>query len=391
MEFEDPELEPTILPVEARLSIRGLTSELKTIFDRLAAIAPQKEKIPGTSNVHVSAEDDIVRFTATDGHQILVIETNRLRVVREGKSLLPAQKMKSIFSLAPDERTTLTVLANTATVSSGRALWNIATTSGDKAPAVPDISTIALHEVPRRSLYKALSSTKRALPHLGGRKSLEQALVAAGSVTCSDGYRILRQRVDGLDGSLRVAIPKDTVEEFLRTLSEGSTETVLFGADLDLIVMRDGENMIVARQLRFDYPDLEQMIITPSLENETELSVNSVELRDLVKRVRVSADPEYFSVTLHFQRAKSGEWELTVLTRDRAGNSASETMEAIWEGSAAPFDIVVNHKYLVDLLDAYPGSLATLRLGTNTKTRAAPLLLRDDERGFIGVIQQSTK
>lgn len=153
--------------------------------------------------------------------------------------------------------------------------------------------------------------------------------------------------------------------------------------------MKNVGQTLVARQLDVVFPDLEKLLIAPALENNYSLTVSSTDLRDLVKRVRVSADPEYASVTLRFAKTKTNEWELTVLTRDRAGNSASESMFALWEGEAEPFDITLSHKYLIDLLEAYSGSLAVLRVGSNSKTRAAPLLLRDDDRGFTAVIQQS--
>jgi DNA polymerase III sliding clamp (beta) subunit (PCNA family) len=389
MQFDDPELEPTILPLDARLSLRGSVEEFRRLFDRLTAVTPQKEKIPGTSFVHVVAEDDVARFMGTDGAQTLSIETSSLRVNREGRALLPGHKLKAIFALAPEEYATLTVLANTATVTSGRAIWNLAIPSGERMPSVPDAQEVELHSVPRRALLKALRATKPALTSLGSRVSLQQANLVTGFVTTSDGYRLLRQRIEGFPEGLAMTIPKDTVDEMLRALTAGNQENVLLGADNSLIVYKDGGETMISRRLTVDYPDLESQLITPALENQFLLTVSATELRDLVRRVRVSADPEYAAVTLHFGSVKGVDWELTVLTRDRTGNSASESMFALWEGDSAPFDITLNHKYLSDMLDAYPGSLATIRVGANAKTRAAPLLLKDDDRGFTAVIQQS--
>lgn len=389
MTFEDPELEPTILPLDARLSLRGSTEEFKFLFDRLTAVTPQKEKIPGTSFVYVIAEDGIVRLTASDGSQTLILETDSLRINREGKALLPAHKLKQIFSLAPEASTSLTILANTATVNSGRAIWEIATPAGEKMPALEGMDAVDMVEVPRRALYKALSAAKRALPGLGSRKSLEQLLVASGAVTASDGNRLIRQEVPGMPKSLRFGIPKDTVEELLRTLAAGGEEHVVLGASNTHIVVRDGSTLLVSRQLVVDFPDVEPQLLTPALENNYRLTIDTNELRDIIKRIRVSADPEYAAVTLHFGKKKGEDWELNVSTRDRSGNSAYEAMFALWEGDAQPFDITLNHKYLTDMLEAYSGNLATIRVGANSKTRAAPLLIKDDDKGYVAVVQQS--
>jgi DNA polymerase III sliding clamp (beta) subunit (PCNA family) len=387
--FDDPELVPVILPVDARLSFKGSVEELRRVFARLTAITPTKETIPGTSFVYVSASEGVVTFTATDGAQTLILETTTLRINRDGKATLPGHRLKEVLSMAPESGIVVTVLGDKMTATSGRAVWTLSVPTGERTPAVPDVSDIELLPVPRRSLYKALNAVKRAIPRPGGRPSLEQVNLVTGSVTASDGYRLLRQRVTGFPEGLSVAIPKDTVAELLRALAAGNEENVLLGASNDLIVYKDGGETVVSRRTPLDYPDLESQLLGPALENNYRLTVDAGELRDLVKRVRVSADPEYAAVTMRFSKVKDGEWELMVLARDRTGNSASEAMFALWEGDAEPFDITLSHRYLTDLLDAYPGSLATLRVGANTKTRAAPLLLKDDERGFTGVIQQS--
>lgn len=390
MEFEDPELEPVIVPLDARLSLRGSSEELRTLFERLTTVSPVKEKIPGTSLVHIAADDGVVTLTATDGAQALVLKSSSIRINREGKALLPGHKLKSIFSLCPDPISTLTILSDTATVVSGRAVWTIAITPGDKLHAVPDFSEVEMILTPRRALHKALSVVKKALPTFGGRKSLEQVNLVNGSVTASDGYRMIRQSVEGLSDKLSFAIPKDTVDELIRALAAGSEEQVYLGSNDSLIVFQNGGDTLVSRRLSVGYPDLESQFISPSLENQYNLTVNTHELRDAVKRIRVSSDPEYASVTLHFEKKKKdNNWELTVLTRDRTGNSASESMFVMWEGDAEPFDIVLNHKYLTEMLEAYNTRLAVIRVGSGTKTRALPLLLQDKERGFTAVVQQS--
>lgn len=389
MEFEDPELEPYIAPVDARLAIQGRTEEFRAYFEKLAGVAPQKEKIPGTSLVQVAAEDESVVFTATDGAQALVVETSTVRIHRVGKVRLPAHKLKSILALVPEETLTLTVVDDRASIVSGRAVWNLAVPSNDRVVAVPDISEVELFSIPRRPLFKALNAVRRALPSQGSRKSLEQVNVAAGFLTASDGYRLLRRRVDGMPEKLNFSIPKDTVDALLRSLTSGGEENLLLGANNDLIVLKDRGETIVSRQLALDFPDLEAQLIVPTLSNKSTLIVDSIELRDLIKRVRVFSDPDYAAVSLRVSRDKSGEWELLVSARDRAGNSAAESMYAQWEGEQSEASITVNHKFLTDLLDAYNGRLASIKVGDSSRARSAPMLIRDDDKGFTGVVQQS--
>lgn len=390
MEFDDPELEPFILPPDARLSLRGPSEEFKTVFDRISSVAQQKEKISGTSLVYIVAEDSTVSFTASDGTQTVIVTSDKFKVLRDGKALLPAHKLKSISSLLPDPNTNLTVLAYTASIASGRAVWTVSIPADAKVPAVPDYQRVELHSVGTADFLRALHCVRKALPRQGGRKSLEQVHIAAGSATVSDGYRLLRRSIPNFPESLSVDLPKYTLDEFLRGFSS-EFPVVELGADSSLIVAKYGSTVVVSRRLSLDYPDLESQLLAPALTNEGRLTVGTTELKDLITRVRVSADPEYLSVSVKTKQKSDGTWELSVSTRDRAGNSSSESLPVEWSGPYLPSDLSLNHRFLVDLLEAYPRREATLRLGENTKTKASPILLESAEDGFVGVLQQSVR
>lgn len=392
MEYDDPELEPIILPVDARLSVRGRVDVLRELFERLTSISPQKEIIHGTSYLHVSIEDesDTVRFTATDGEQTLALETRELKIVRAGKVLLPGHKVLKILNLAPEEHITITVLANIATLTSGRAIWNIATLPGDRTHAIPDVSGVELRPVPREELLKGLIKVKRAVPTTGSRQSLMQVKIEAGSITAADSSRLLRYKLKDFPTDISLAIPARAVEDLQRALRSTSSPVVLLGSGASHVVMKVGNDLLISSRLLIDFPNLDKLVISSALENKNSLTLNTDELSDIIKRIRISADPEYSAVALVFSKAKGDDLELTVHTRDRSGNSASEKMFAIWEGEDKPTELTLNHKYLLDLLDAFEGRLATFKVGTNAKTRLSPLFLHDKERGLTGVLQQSS-
>ncbi len=391
-EYDDPELEPTILPVDARLSIRGRVDVLRGMLERLTSISPQKEIIHGTSFLHVSVEDDsdVVRFTATDGEQTLALETRELKVIRAGKVLLPGHKVLKILNLAPEEHVTLTVLANTATIMSGRAIWNVATLPGDRMHTIPDVSGIELRPVPRDELLKGLNMVKRALPTTGSRQSLMQVKIESGSITAADAARLLRYKLKDFPLDVSMSIPSRAVDDLMRSLRASKASHVELGVGDSHIVVKVDHDLLIASKLLMNFPNVDSLLIAPALENKNSLILNTDELRDIVKRIRISADPEYAAIALVFSKGKGDDVELTVHTRDRSGNSANEKMFAIWEGDAKPSELSVNHKYLLDLLEAYEGRLATFKVGSDAKTRLTPLFLHDKERGLTAVLQQSS-
>lgn len=387
MVFDDPELSPIILPVDALLSLTGRSATLRGIVDRLANVVPQKERVPNTSNISLEALDSRIVFKATDGTQTLVIADESVRVNREGVALIPGYKLKQIIALVPDEETTITIFAEQATITSGRAVWTVAIPVGRKLPPTPDHSTIEKYTVPRRDLYRGIHAVKRALPVSGSRKSLEQIQVFNGAVTASDGYRLFRASVEGMEKRLKFSIPDYSVEELLRTLSAGTGELRL-GASQTAIVIEDGLTTLITAQQTVGFPDVEPLVVGPALENKIELDVDTDELKALVKRIRVSADPEYFAVTLQASQ-KAGDWSLKVSTRDRSSNAATETMFADVAHAEESFAVSVNHKHLMDLLESYGKKRAVLRIGLSETKRKPPVLVRDTESGFVGVIPQA--
>lgn len=389
LEFDDPELEPFVVPIDARLSFRMRSAEFLSTFDRLAALAPQKEQVPGTSFIRLSIEDDVLHMVGTDGSQSLSIAVDQVSILREGKALFPAHKVRQIASLLPDEFVTITVLSESATITSGRAVWHVTVPVTDYAHVIPDVSELEFVEVDRRGLVKALTAASKFVPSLGGRRSLEQVKVAGGYAVASDGYRLIRHVIADFPPSLAFEVPKESLSNLLRLLTTGKQPKVSISAGKSLVVVRNEADTLIVRQIDLEFPNVEPLLLAPALQNDRAFTINVGELLDLIKRVRVSADPEYSTVVLSFRKVKN-EWELQLSAQDRSGNSASDSMFAMWE-EGEPSSLALSHRFLADLLDAYPGNLATFRVGESSKTRAAPLYVKDEETGFAAVIQQSLK
>lgn len=390
--FPDEELYPIIVPADARVTFGAPSEVIRRAFDRVCSVVPVKERIPGTSMVQVTAGENSVTLTATDGAQTLVVRVTGVRVARQGRVMVPGAKMKAIFGLAPEEYVVFSAFDVSSTVTSGRAVWTVSLPSDQRPPAMPELGGLTFSEIPRSELAKGLFTVKSALPGTGGRKSLEQIRVAAGSVTASDGYRLVRQRITGLDESLTFSIPKGSVDQFLGCLTGTKTDTVRLAVGQELVVVRSESEVLVIRESALDYPDLDKLLLAPALENDLAVTVHSPSLQDLIRRVRVLADAQHFSVSLKYEAGKETDeaGSIAVMARDTFGNVASESMFATsFETPKDTFEFTANHRFLMDLLLACPSSLVTFRAKKGTKTKSFPVLVKDDDSGFVAVLQQS--
>ncbi len=399
LQHEDPELVPEILPVDARLSVRGPVATFISLFERAASVTPIKETIPGTGHALIetfsasASEVAHVRLTASDGEQTVSVVADGLTVLMEGRVLLPPKKILEILKKAPQDTIRIEVLGNTTTLRSGRAQWTVQIPNGDALPAGPDVDEIDLHAVPRAGFLRALEVARRALA-TAGRPSLMQAQVRAGAITATDGGRVHRQSIEGFPDHLDMAIPSKVVDELIRALRATKEEHVDIGANDWHLVFRIGQDSIIGQRLMVAFPvNVEGLLLGPAFSNVHSLTFDRAELGEVIKRVRVNADPDRAAIFLALVPGKkdsSGElsWSLAVRSKDRNGNGAQEVMECQYVGDGKARELCVNHHYLSDFLDSYDGDLAIFKLGDDTKTSRTPMFLEDVERGFTGIVVQ---
>jgi len=400
METNDLEMIPEIVPLDARLSVKGSVEKMVELFERAANITPVKEILSGTSHALLETFEEsskgsaYARVYSTDGEISLATVVDHFIVSKEGKALVPPRKILSILKLAPASTIAIIVVGNTITLRSGRAVWTVATIAGDELASVPDLREISLQSVPRLPLLSALIVTKKAVSTNTARPALVQAKIHNGEITSCDGSRIHRQRVDGLPKTISTTILSTTMDELIKGLSKSDAETVGIGVSNNFLTFSYGSDYLISSRMQTAFPSVEALILAPAMDNEDTLVVDRDELAAVVKRVRVNADPEHTAVFLKVVPGKkldSGEtsWSLAVRAFDSHGNSSQEVMEAQWSGEGKAREICLNHRHLNDLLVSCPEATVPLKLGTDTKTKRSPVFVEFPElNGFTAVLQQ---
>lgn len=398
-EFDDHELAPEILPVDARLSIRGTAVGLAALFDRAASVSPTKEIIAGTAYSLLeafSAENgtaSYIQVTSTDGEHSLVVVADGVQVILAGAALLPAKKVLDILKLAPEEMVRLDVIGNSARIRSGQAQWTVQTPAGDALPPMPDVSDIELVGMSREKFLEALVVARKAASTQTARSSLMQVQVKNRTITGADGSRGHRQRVDELSIHTEMDIPLKVVDELIRALQKSESSEFELGGNDQHLAFRIDQDILIAQRLLLRFPDVEKMFLGPALNNEHLLTIKADDFAAVVKRVRVNADPDFAGIYIGLVPGKKDDDGYThhavrIRARDKTGNSAQETLQCRWEGPAGAREILVNHKHLLDLLTSYSGELIRFRVGDDSKTMRRALYLDDPESGFTAVIGQ---
>lgn len=397
-ENEDPELVPEILPVDARLAVRGSVSIFQNLFERAASVTPIKEIITGTGHALLeafAAEPGVsayVRVSATDGTLTTQMYADGIEVLMPGAVLVPGKKISDILKSAPTATVQMEILGNTATIRSGRAMWEVQTPVGDALPPAPDVANVQTHRLSAASLQKALGVARKAASNSPARMTLMQLLVASGSITGLDGGRMHRQAVPGLPDTVDLTIPLAVADEMVRMLRGAKDDEVLFGGNSSHLVLRVDEDVLIAQRLLLDFPSVESQVLNPTLTNVHSMTLSRTDLEDAVKRVRINADPDYQAIFLTLAPGKATKdgktWSLIVSAQDRLKNTAQESLEVQWVGPSKPRALCVNHRTFMDLLSFLDDEFVTLKIGEDSKAVILPVLVDNQPAGFLGWVQQ---
>jgi len=187
-------------------------------------------------------------------------------------------------------------------------------------------------------------------------------------------------RIDLPEFPMTATVPSSATEDLVRLLSSSpDVKNVEVGQTPGIVVFRVGHVTMAASKRQNPFPNVEDQLLKPAADNADKLVIDKGQLREAIKRVRINADPETSAIALDI---KAGE--VTVVSRDKTGNSAKETVPAKWDSDSRL--VVVNHVSLSEAVDAHPDSECEFRLGKNVGKKLSMVLLEGG--GLVQVLSQ---
>lgn len=394
-EDADPELIPRPHNVEVRMHVEGAAKDFLTVLERVAAILPKREVIPGTRFARLRAgratvkTAPFVEVAGSDGERSVRTVTDRLAVYVEGQVLVPAERLVEILRRAPEPQVSLEVQGSALTVRSGRALWTVSLPSGTELP-VPYRPWVGdLHAIDRSLLLNSLLVVIPATGDPAGRPSMAQVQVKNKTMLSCDGIRVHRIEVPDLP-AIDFSIPSSALPELVRMLRHGTGADAYLGANDRLVQVEVDSTQMTLQQLTVDFPgSVESLISSAAIANTDRLVVETAMLQAAVGRVRVNADPDHAQINLTVMTAATREGhDLVVHARDRNGNAAQEVMPCQYFGAKRKVDLVLHKQHLMDLLTIYGQESMPLHLGADSVTKAGAVYAEDGEAGVTIVLQQ---
>lgn len=377
-EADDGPIREEFIPSHDNLKFTTKQFALQVLLDKAASVLPTKELLPVLANFRLEVTDGRISVVATDLELSVLATTEMVRVETEGVAVFPGRRMLAIVSEAGDGDLECDVVDGTAAITVGKTSWSIKLQDGSDYPELPKVDGLEFHKIEKTPFQAALGSVRYAASTEASRPALMMVDVKGGSVRASDGGRYQEASFDP-DFDLDFQIPLGAVDDLLKLLRSTEVTAVEVALSNHHLVFRIGSDIFLASKLMLEFPDMDKQIRDPAMANDQELVLDREALLRAVRRVRITADPETSAVVL--QLTKNG---CVVRSQDKRGNHSEEALEATWAGSKR--SVVVNHRFLMDLLRMVDTPTCSFWLGAETKTRRSPLLLKTE--AGMGIVNQ---
>jgi DNA polymerase III subunit beta len=332
--------------MEFSVSKSALLNELTTT----QGVVERKTTIPILSNLLVEAREGRVTITATD-LELSIRTSCEAKIKKEGAGTIPAKKLLELVRLLPEGEIKFKLLDNHwVEIVSEKKKYKLVGMAKENFPALPVMPHV-LVRIPATLLEGLISKTKFAISMEESRYTLNGGLLILKpdtlAMVATDGHRLALAETDhklaGLNGEVKVLIPKKAMDEVEKLSSAAGAETQMdFAKDESHLFFQVGHRLLISRILTGQFPNYEAVL---PRDNNKSVVLERAELSDAVRRVSQLADQRSHAVKMAV--SKEG---IEISASSPEYGEAKETIEKDYKGDA--ISIGFNSSYVLDFLAA---------------------------------------
>ncbi|MEL7214811.1 MAG: DNA polymerase III subunit beta [Pseudomonadota bacterium] len=326
-------------------------SVLLKALGRAQGVVERRNTIPILANVLIEAEGEGASFRATD-LDIEVLDKAPAMVERAGATTVGAQVLHDIVRKLPDGSTvTLAADADTGrlAVTAGRSSFSLATLPREDFPVMGSSEydcNFAVNAATLRRLFDKAQfavSTEETRYYLNGVYMHAADTAGGASLRCvaTDGHRLARidaELPDGADALPGVIVPRKTVAELLRLLTDDEMSIAVSVSETK-VRFATPDITLVSKVIDGTFPDYTRVI---PQDNPKKLEVDAKEFRAAVDRVSTVSSERSRAVKLALD-----EDRLVLSVNAPDSGAAEEELAVAYD--AGGLEIGFNAKYLIDI------------------------------------------
>jgi DNA polymerase III subunit beta len=318
-------------------------------------IVERKNTIPILANVLIEASDGEVKLLATD-LEVGLRSRCDATVAKRGSLTLPAKKLYEIIKALPETDVRIEEDKNGVKVAADRFDSRMQTLPREDFPTLPESTGVANATLARDVLKQMVGKTQFAITGEDTRYFLNGALFIlrpdSMSLVSTDGHRLALVTVpresaqakgkssgDAKDEEVRVILPRKTLLELGRLLSEGEGE-ILYERGENHLFFSVGGRLLISRMIDGQFPAFERVI---PKSNDKRVEFDRDRLTSAVRRVALLSNERSRAVKFLMDKGK-----VEIASSSPEFGEAKEVLMVDYTDAAVT--ICFNAQYVLDFL-----------------------------------------
>src|ERR1700680_405052 len=247
--------------MEFSVTKSALLNELSTT----QGVVERKTTIPILSNLLVEARGSQLTITATD-LELSIRTSCEAKIKKEGAGTIPAKKLLELVRLLPEGEIKVKLLENHwVEIVSDKKKYKLVGMAKENFPALP-VMPHTLVKIPAAIIENLIRKTKFAISMEESRYTLNGGLLILKpdtlAMVATDGHRLALaetdQKLAGLNGEVRVLIPKKAMDEVEKlSAAAGSDAHLEFAKDESHLFFQVEHRLLISRILTGQFPNYE--------------------------------------------------------------------------------------------------------------------------------------
>ncbi|MCK4524925.1 MAG: DNA polymerase III subunit beta [Candidatus Andersenbacteria bacterium] len=365
---------------------------LNKALNIVGRITNKNSTLPILNNVLLKTEKGRLKLSSTN----LEIGVNYLiggKVEEDGEITVPTKLFANFVSNLPSGNVEIKLRDDILNIKCNGYKTNIKGLDAKEYPLAPKIEVDPIFKIKSADFKKALTQISPAISSSESRIEITGVFMNLSEISknkvilvATDSYRLAEKNIDleknninkefkDILGNINsVIIPKDTVQELMRSLDENE-EMLEITISENQILFNFGSASIISRLIEGKYPDYKQ-IIPEKFELQVIINKN-----EIIKGIRVAS---------LFSNVSNNSIELKLLAGSKNIEISSETSDLGNNNTKIPaeninksLNILYNHKFLMDGFNSLEGDEVFLQLNNET---LPTVLTSAVDKGFIYVI-----
>ncbi|MEO5692354.1 MAG: DNA polymerase III subunit beta [Usitatibacter sp.] len=356
------------------LKIKTTNDKLLGPLQRVTGIVERRHTLPILSNVLITAAGGKVDFLATD-LEVQITATAQLEGNAEGAVTAGARKLYDILRSLPDDaEVSLEAKENRMTVKAGKSRFNLQTLAAADFPRMVEAKDASKTlTLPQKALKSALGLVQFAMAVQDIRYYLNGVLFSVDKnmlrVVATDGHRLsfASQELDGDHGNVEAILPRKTVLELIKLLSD-TDEPVALAIGSNQARFTFGDIEIVSKIVEGKFPDYQKVIPTT---HKNRVSIDRATLARSLNRAAILSNEKIRGVRLVFTKDA-----LSIICTNNEQEEAEEGLAIEYDGDA--LDIGFNISYLLDVLNHVESDTVSVVMGDSNSSALVQIPGRED-------------